>query len=46
MSIPPAPVVQDDPPPGERPTATSSLEDLIGEAYEVMRALHEAGEIE
>ncbi len=46
MSIQPARAVQDDPPMGESPTARSSLKDRIAEAYEEMRTLHEAAEIE
>jgi hypothetical protein len=46
MRIPPARVVQADPPVPETRTARSAPEERIAEAYEEMRALHEAGEIE
>jgi hypothetical protein len=43
---PPARIIHDDPPVQEAPTPRSALEERIGEVYEEMRALHEAGEIE
>ncbi len=46
MRIPPARVMQADPPVPETRTARSAPEERIAEAYEEMRALHEAGEIE